>query len=77
MAADIRGKDSAKPTPAPVNIAPIKNISNIILIGPDCFSSSIPEKVSGELEFFIREKTNATVGRIYKAHPVNIQWNNG
>ena len=62
MAADMRGKDSAKPTPAPVNIAPIKNISNIILIGPDCSFRSIPEKVSGVFEFFINEKTNATVG---------------
>ena len=62
MAADMRGKDSAKPTPAPVNIAPIKKISNIILIGPDCSFRSIPEKVSGVFEFFINEKTNATVG---------------
>ena len=55
MAADMRGKDSAKPTPAPVNIAPIKKISNIILIGPDCSFRSIPEKVSGVVEFFINE----------------------
>jgi hypothetical protein len=77
MAADMRGKDSARPTPAPVNIAPIKKISNKILISPDCFFRSIPEKVSGVFGFFISEKTNATVGSMYRAQPVNIQWNNG
>ena len=63
-AADRRGKDNAKPTPAPVRIAPIKNISKIILIGPDCFFRRIPEKVKGVFEFFINEKTNATVGNM-------------
>ena len=73
IAADIRGNDSAKPTPAPVSIAPIKNTSKTTLNMPDCFDNNIPEKVRGVLEFFISEKTNATVGSMYKAQPVNIQ----
>ena len=60
----MRGKERARPTPAPVNIAPIKKISNIILKGPDCSFKRIPEKVSGVFGFFIREKTNDTVGRM-------------
>ena len=35
-AADIKGNDKARPTPAPVNIAPIKKISKMILKIPDC-----------------------------------------
>ena len=73
IAADIKGNDSARPTPAPVSIAPIKNTSKITLSMPVCLVSNIPENVRGVLEFLIREKTNATVGRMYKAQPVNIQ----
>ena len=75
--ADIKGNERAKPTPAPVRIAPMKNISRIILIGPDCFSNRIPEKVKGVFEFLISDNTKATVGRIYSDQPVNIQWNIG
>ena len=50
-AADRRGKDNAKPTPAPVRIAPIKNISKIILIGPDCFLGEFLKKLKVCLNF--------------------------
>ena len=76
-AADIKGNDKARPTPAPVNIAPIKNRSKMILKIPDCFLRRIPEKVNGALLFLSKDNAKATVGKMYSAHPVNIQWNRG
>ena len=69
----VEENERAKPTPAPVRIAPMKNISRISLNGPDCFFNRIPEKVKGVFEFLISESTKATVGRIYSDQPVNIQ----
>lgn len=73
ITAEINGKESVRPTPAPVRIAPIKNRSKITLNGPDCLFNSIPEKVNDEFGLFINARANATAGRQYIAHPVKPQ----